>query len=107
MSAEEQAKDPVGDDALRSIALLEATHTFPVDYAISVISFHVETITLEVRKAASQGAGGEIPDHAHQILPSGGGKYASHRLRVLCHTPQDVLDLYNRMRAVKGVVTVL
>jgi putative lipoic acid-binding regulatory protein len=96
----------VDDEEARAIALLEATHKFPVEYDISVIAVQAEGVLDEVR-AAVAGDSGPLPQGPHQTVPSRGGKYASHRFRVPCQAPQDVLALYVRVRRVKGVITVL
>jgi putative lipoic acid-binding regulatory protein len=96
-----------GDEARRrrSIELLEANHEFPCDFSISVIARNDEVVTRAIVAAvagvAPLGAG------AHDRRESGGGKYVSHRLVVPCTTPEAVLDLYARVRAVDGVITVL
>ncbi len=89
----------------RAIALLEATHQFPVDYAISVIALNTDEVTAEVRTTVGQGR--ELSETPGQPIESRAGKYASHRFHVRCETPRDVLDLYERLRRTKGVVTVL
>jgi putative lipoic acid-binding regulatory protein len=99
----------VSEDAERSraIALLEATHRFPVDYDVSVIAVNVEAVVAEVRAAAEEGLAAPLGDGAYQSLPSRGGRYASHRFRVPCRDAQEVLALYERLRRVRGVITVL
>jgi hypothetical protein len=77
-------------------------------YEVSVITFTSTDVFIAVRKAAGMTevleAGSE---ETHQMVPSRGGKYTSHRLKVPCVNPEDVLDLYARLRAVTGVVTLL
>jgi putative lipoic acid-binding regulatory protein len=92
----------------RAIALLEATHQFPVVYELSVISLSAPDVFIAVRVAA--GLSEAVPsddDENHQMLPSRGGKYMSHRLKVACETADHVLELYARLRSVTGVVTLL
>lgn len=100
---------PPDDDErrARAIALLEATHQFPVEYEVSIIALNVDPVVSEVRAAVEEGLPAPLPDEAYQTVPSRGGRYASHRFRVPCRAPEDVLALYARIRRVKGVITVL
>jgi putative lipoic acid-binding regulatory protein len=91
----------------RAIALLEANHVFPGEFSLSVIALGDEAITAAIRKAAEDGRAGKLLQDDHKMIPSAQGKYISHRLRVQCQSASDVLDLFARMRAVQGVVTVL
>jgi putative lipoic acid-binding regulatory protein len=95
------------DERARALELLKAAHQFPVEYHVSVITFTDEETFAALRAAVEAGLPGPLGGEAYQTIPSGGGKYTSHRFRVPCDTPEDVLALYERIRAVKGVVTVL
>ena len=95
------------DERARAIALLEATHEFPVEYDISIIAINAEMVGIEVRDAVVLGLTAALPEDAYENFPSSGGRYLSHRFRVPCRTADDVLELYARVRRVKGVVTVL
>ena len=86
-----------------ALDLLEANHTFPTDFSLSVIARNDDKVSAAVVAAASAG-GAPATD---QELPSAHGKYVSHRLSVRCETAQDVLALFARLRAVEGVITVL
>lgn len=91
----------------RALALLEAAHRFPVEYEVSVIALSVEVVFTEVRAAIECHWQGPWPEDAYQVVPSKTGRYNSHRFRVPCGTPDDVLALLARLRAIKGVMTVL
>ena len=84
--------------------LLEATHKFPCDYAITVIAFNREAVTAAVRATAARGSGDE--GFRHEARASSGGKYLSHRLAVRVSIADEVLDLYARLKAIDGVVTI-
>ncbi len=90
-----------------AIALLLATHTFPMEYSISIIAMSGDVITARVRAAVEAPLSLALPDDAYDLQPSKGGRYLSHRFRVPCHAPEAVLDLYARVRLVEGVVTVI
>ena len=92
-----------GDARQRALVLLEATHQFPCDYAITVIAFNREAVTAAVRTAAARGDDGSV---RHEVRPSSAGKYLSHRLAVRVSVADEVLDLYARLKAIDGVVTI-
>ena len=94
-------------DRERALGLLKATHRFPVEYYLSVITLHAEAVFLQVRAAVEAGPAGPLSDDAYQRVPSSGGKYASHRFRVRCDSAEDVLALYDRVKAVEGVVNIM
>lgn len=108
----------------RALALLEATHSFPCQYAVTVIAFNRDDIARAVRDAAwpngdadtggedgagvtSQQAGGRGSPPVHETKASSGGRYVSHRLVVFVRSAADVLALYARFRSVDGVITVM
>lgn len=95
------------DPRARAIALLEATHQFPVDYAVSVITVTEEIVVAQVRAAVEYGLPEPLAEDAYQTVLSGGGRYASHRFTVRCETPEAVLELYDRLRKIEGVKSIL
>jgi putative lipoic acid-binding regulatory protein len=95
------------DERTAAIALLEQTYKFPVEYQISVIAVHVETVVAEVRAAVEHGLESPLPEDAYEIVMSSKGGYSSHRFRVLCRTPEDVLALKDRLRRIEGVKSIL
>lgn len=95
------------DERARALALLEATHKFPVEYAVSIISINQEIVISQVRAAVEHGLPAPLDDSKYVTVLSAGGKYSSHRFSVLCQSAEDVLALYQRIRGVKGVVSIL
>jgi putative lipoic acid-binding regulatory protein len=93
------------DRRRRAIELLEANHAFPCEFSVSVISRNDPAVTAAVLAAARLGP--DVPDGAHEQKPSQGAKYVSHRLKIPCPTADEVLQLFARLRAVDGVITVL
>ena len=98
----------------RALDLLEATHNFPCDYAVTVIAFNREMVTEEIKRAAtrgdeapSDGESGDRVDAGYQSRASREGKYLSHRFAVRVSHAGEVLELYARLRSVEGVVTLL
>jgi putative lipoic acid-binding regulatory protein len=107
------------DDQQRTLALLEANHAFPGDYPLTVIARNDEAVTAAVLLAIQEvlrealgeglgeGLGASLPETAREQRLSAGGKYVSHRLSVPCAAAIDVVRLYERVRRVDGVMTVL
>jgi len=106
VAGQTDAEDQGSDEArARARALLEATHRFPCEYALTVIAHNREAVTEAVMKAVLEGleTAGEV---GHEVRASRGGRYVSHRLSVPVQQAEEVLGLYARVRAVDGVVTV-
>jgi len=91
------------DDQARALALLEATHQFPCEYAVTVIAFNSHPVTVAVKSAVTEGGA----DHSHHATESKAGKYLSHRFAVKVTDAAHVLAIYARVRSVEGVVTIL
>jgi putative lipoic acid-binding regulatory protein len=94
-------------DRQRAIDLLEANHVFPGPFSVSVIALNSDTVTAAVLGAARVGPESDSATAGHETRSSSAGKYLSHRLTVQVASAADVLDLYARVRAVEGVITVL
>jgi putative lipoic acid-binding regulatory protein len=95
------------EERSRAIALLEANHAFPTDYALSVIARNADEVAARVVEAAFEDVETERAAGAHETLPSSGGKYVSHRLTIRCEDAEHVLRVYARLRAIDGVLTIL
>jgi putative lipoic acid-binding regulatory protein len=91
----------------RAVDLLEANHTFPCEFSLSVIARNEAPVRDAILAAAAAVHGSPLPESAYSEKPSAQGKYLSHRLLVGCATADDVLRLYARLRAIDGVITVL
>jgi putative lipoic acid-binding regulatory protein len=107
---DEGTLNALGDDEAKAVeaeararALLEATHQFPCDYALTVIAFNSETVTMALKTVVASGR--ESVDH--QVRESRAGKYLSHRFSVTVEGASAVLELYALVRAVEGVVTIM
>ena len=97
----------MNDDEKRSLDLLEANHSFPGEFPLTVIALNSEEVTIALVRSVEEGLPAPLPLDARETRLSSGGKYVSHRLRVPCAAAVDVIRLYARVRAVSGVVTVL
>ena len=97
----------MSDDEKRTLALLEANHTFPGEFPLTVIALNNDAVTAAIVVSVEEGMEGRLAADAHETHLSSGGKYRSHRLRVPCAAAADVIRLYARVRGVDGVLTVL
>jgi putative lipoic acid-binding regulatory protein len=93
------------EDEQRSLDLLNANHTFPGEYPLSVIALHNDQVTAAIHGAIADELGTPLGDVERRS--SSGGKYLSHRLSVRCAQAADVLRLYARLRRIDGVMTVI
>ena len=103
-------RPPVSDSdeqRQRTLALLEANHAFPGDYPLTVIARNDEAVTAALVLAIEDELGASLGVTAREQKLSAGGKYVSHRLRVPCAAATVVVRLYERVRRVDGVMTVL
>jgi putative lipoic acid-binding regulatory protein len=98
-----QPADHDAEEHRRAVELLEANHTFPCEFSLSVITRDDEAVTAGVLAAAGVGDGGG----RYERRASAQGKYVSHRLKVPCSSAEDVLRLFARLRAVPGVITMM
>jgi putative lipoic acid-binding regulatory protein len=94
-------------DEKRSLDLLEANHTFPGDYHVTVIALNSDEVTAALINSVQEGLAEPLAEAARETRSSSGGKYLSHRMRVPCASAFDVIRLYARIRLVQGVVTVM
>lgn len=91
----------------RAIELLEANHGFPCSFSLSVIARTDDAVETALLAAAAAGLPQPLGKDAHHRHPSAHGKYVSHRLNIPCQSAEAVLDLFARLRAVDGVITIL
>ena len=95
------------DPRARAIALLEAAHKFPVEYDVSIVTVSEETVVAEVRAAVEFGLPEPLSPDAYETVVSGAGRYASHRFKVPVASAEEVLALYERLRGIAGVKSIL
>jgi uncharacterized protein len=93
----------------RARALLEATHAFPCEYFLMVIARSDESITERLVAAVNQATTRALDATSSDVIlrPSAGGKYVSHRFSVQVEHAGEVLRLYEIVKGVEGVVTVM
>ena len=94
------------DKRARAVAVLEAAHTFPGAFAFTVIARAREGVTTEIRELVS-GDGEAFVVEEFVTTTSSGGKYVSHRMTVRVPSAEGVLELYEKFRAIEGVVQLL
>lgn len=90
-------------DRTEALALLRETHTFPGHYRFRVVvRAGAEASVISAVTAATTDA---LDDVEQQ--PSRNGTYTSVRLSVRVEAPEQILDVYETVRSVEGVVTTL
>jgi putative lipoic acid-binding regulatory protein len=87
--------------------LLNSTHDFPGPYPLTVITITDDAVVAGLRTALEVGRDEPIAAGAWRTRQSAGGRYTSHRVTLVVASADDVLDLYARVRTLRGVVTVL
>jgi putative lipoic acid-binding regulatory protein len=97
----------LSEDQKRSLDLLEANHTFPGEFPLTVIALNSDAVTEAIVLSIEEVMEGQLAPDARETRLSSGGKYMSHRVRVPCAAATDVIRLYERVGRVDGVVTVL
>jgi len=94
-------------DVARFRALLEANHEFPGPYRFSVITLTDEGVVAALRGTLAA-RGLAVPSADEWVTQaSSGGRYTSHRFTLQCASADEVLALYQVVRAVAGVVAVM
>lgn len=100
---EKQEEDP----RRRALALLEATHRFPLQYHLSVITVTDDGVISAVWAALQSALEAPLGSDSCQTVVSGAGRYTSHRFRVPVRSAEEVLTLYERLRTIEGVKSIL
>jgi len=90
----------------RALAILEGAHSFPGPFSFTVITLARQGVTDELRALAGTEGLALFEEH-FVVTGSSSGKYLSHRM--LLHVPhaESVLDFYERLRSLEGVVQLL
>ena len=96
-----------GFDQERFRDLLAATHVFPGPYQLTVITVTDDAVVAALRAALQIGRDDPIADDAWKTRQSAGGRYTSHRVTLVCASADDVVELYDRVRTLRGVVTAM
>lgn len=95
------------EDLDRFRELLQSSHTFPGPYLLAVIT-HNDPESVQTLRAALADRHAAVGDGAEwTITESRNGRYVSHRVTLHCASPDDVLALYETVRTLPGVVTIL
>ncbi|TXD31717.1 DUF493 domain-containing protein [Lujinxingia vulgaris] len=89
-------------DPQTMIDRLNAMHTFPGPFLFKVIGENEPTFVSRVVQAAINAIGGEA-DVDVETRESGKGKHIAVTLSAQVQGPQEVLDVYELLRAVRGV----
>jgi putative lipoic acid-binding regulatory protein len=98
------SESPPEGEPDHELALIEACHSFPCDFALSVIARNEDEVLAAVLAAVTDEA---RLLSAHDRQHSASAKYVSHRLAVRVGSAAEAHALRARLRAIDGVKTVL
>ena len=88
-------------DALR---MLEEHHSFPCVYMFKVIGYNSGEFAQEVRRAAEAVLGPITGEGELRSRPSAGGKYLAVTIDTKVKSSAQVLDVYDALKALEGMV---
>ena len=93
-------------DQGQAISLLEQFHQFPCLYTFKIIGFARPDLADQVRHAAHQ-ALGDLPEETSvSCRDSSGGRYTSVTLETSLTSANAVLEVYEHLRQIQGLVSV-
>ena len=87
----------------QSIELLNATHDFPCPYMIKVIGLSADGFVERIVEAVQE-ALGDDDEPAYTLRRTPGGKHVAITLEPVVASAEDVLIVYESIRAVSGIV---
>lgn len=90
-------------DALR---MLEEHHSFPCIYMFKVIGYNSGEFAQKARRAAEAVLGPLTEEGVLRSRPSGGGKYLAVTIDTQVESSEQVLAVYDELRALQGMVMV-
>lgn len=97
--------EQAGDARQRALALLEAQHAFPGPFEFRVVIRPEGRGGALAALLAAAGGSDVLVDVNER--PSSGGKYVSLRVRVELASAEKVLDVYEVLKQVEHVITIL
>ncbi|MCF8032687.1 MAG: DUF493 domain-containing protein [Desulfarculaceae bacterium] len=100
-----QATPPASRE--ESLQLLEQFHDFPGPYMFKVIAFDSEDLAAEVRRQAEAVLGPLTEQGSVRTRPSSGGKYLSVTLEAELASAEQVLQVYESLKQVEGLVAMI
>jgi len=89
------------------LELLEANHSFPGFFSLSILCHNKPGVPDAVRAALNDVLSVPVDDAFWKTQESKKANYVSHRVTVTCDSAQHVLDVYERLNGVEGVIRVL
>lgn len=88
-----------------ALKMLEQHHCFPGSYMFKVIGYNSGDFAQETRRAAEAVLGPLIEAGAVRSRPSAGGKYLAVTIEAELASAEQVLEVYQGLRALEGLVT--
>jgi len=90
-----------------SLQLLEQFHCFPGPYMFKVIAFAGDDLAAAVRSAAEGVLGPLTEPSAVRSRPSSGGKYLAVTIEAELASAEQVLEVYEALKGVEGLVALI
>lgn len=90
-----------------ALEILEKHHDFPGPYMFKAIGYAADGFVEDVHKAAETVLGDIDFETEVRVRPSSGGKYQSVTLDVDVDGAEQVLAVYDALRHVQGVITIV
>ncbi|MCB9683804.1 MAG: DUF493 family protein [Alphaproteobacteria bacterium] len=101
----EQTVSEPTDEVARAIALLESQHDFPGSFEFRVVIRPAHRSSAVAALLAAAGGSETLIEVSERS--SSHGNYLALRIRVHVETPHTVLQVYDVMRQVEGVLTIM
>ncbi len=92
-------------DREKFLALLEANHSYPMDYRVQVILRQDEALIAGVLTVLAEQVGLPHLEDRHVRVPSSKGSWVSLRVDLPVSAPADVLAIYERLGQIEGLKT--
>jgi uncharacterized protein len=90
-----------------ALDLLEKHHQFPGEYMFKAIGFGGDEFASAVQRAAETVLGPLVPGEHMRARPSSGGRYLAVTLEVEVRDGEQVLAVYQALRAVAGLAILI
>ena len=100
-----QATPPASRE--ESLQLLSEFHCFPGPYMFKIIGHGHEEFAAQVRQAVEAVLGPLLEPGALRSRPSSKGKYVAVTLETELASPEQVLEVYDALKEVKGLVALI
>ncbi len=102
-----ESSPPAAQDQGEALALLKRHHRFPGPYMFKAIGPGHPSFEARVRGAVEKVLGPMLDTDRVRVRPSSGGKYSAVTLEVEVASAEQVLAVYDTLRALEGLVALV